>query len=55
MHVGYDATEIAAAVAAQLAHGPYPSSNIYYRPNASDTVVEILASAELYTQKRFFE
>ncbi|MFA5908737.1 MAG: UDP-N-acetylglucosamine 2-epimerase [Vicinamibacterales bacterium] len=54
-HVGYDATEIAAAVAAQLAHGPYLSSNIYYRPNASDTVVEILASAELYTQKRFFE
>lgn len=54
-HVGYDATEIAAAVAAQLVHGPYPSSNIYYRPNASDTVVEILASAELYTQKRFFE
>ena len=55
MHVGYDATEIAAAVAAQLVHGPYPASDIYHRPNASDTVVEILASAELYTQKRFFE
>ena len=54
-HVGYDAAEIAAAVAAQLAHGPYHSSDIYYRPNASDAVVNVLASAELYTQKRFFE
>ncbi|MDP2052212.1 MAG: UDP-N-acetylglucosamine 2-epimerase [Acidobacteriota bacterium] len=54
-HVGYDSTEIAAAVAAQLAHGPYPSSNLYYRPNASDAVVDVLASAKLYTQKRFFE
>jgi len=54
-HVGYDATEIAAAVAAQLAHGPYSASDLYYRPNTSDTVVDILASAALYTQKRFFE
>ncbi len=54
-HVAYDATEIAAAVAAQLAHGPYPSADLYYRSNTSDTVVDILASAELYTQKRFFE
>ena len=54
-HVGYDSAEITAAVAAQLAHGPYPSSNIYYRANASDAVVDVLASAKLYTQKRFFE
>ena len=54
-HVGYDSAEIAAAVAEQLAHGPYPSSSIYHRPNASDAVVDVLASVELYTQKRFFE
>ena len=54
-HVGYDPAEIAAAVAAQLAHGPYPASTIYHRDNASDAVVDVLASAELYTQKRFFD
>lgn len=54
-HVAYDATEIAAAVAAQLAHGRYPASDIYHGQNASDTVVDVLATAELYTQKRFFE
>jgi UDP-hydrolysing UDP-N-acetyl-D-glucosamine 2-epimerase len=54
-HVGYDSAEIAAAVAAQLAHGPYPSSHVYYRPNCSDAVVDVLASTDLYTQKRFFE
>ena len=55
INVGYDAPEIAAALASQLAHGPYPASHLYYRPNASDAVVDVLATAELYTQKRFFE
>jgi UDP-hydrolysing UDP-N-acetyl-D-glucosamine 2-epimerase len=54
-HVGYDSAEIAAAVAAQLAHGPYPSSDIYYRANCSDAVVNVLATSTLYTQKRFFD
>jgi UDP-hydrolysing UDP-N-acetyl-D-glucosamine 2-epimerase len=52
---GYDATEIAAAITLQLAHGRYPPSHIYYRPNASQTIVEVLATAPLYTQKRFFD
>jgi UDP-hydrolysing UDP-N-acetyl-D-glucosamine 2-epimerase len=54
-HAGYDAADIAAAIAVQLAHGRYESSPIYYRPNTSQAIVDVLAGAELYTQKRFFD
>jgi UDP-hydrolysing UDP-N-acetyl-D-glucosamine 2-epimerase len=54
-HVGYDAAEIGAAVATQLAHGRYEPSHLYYKPNASESIVDALASATLYTQKRFHE
>lgn len=54
-HVDYDAGTIQSAIRAQLAHGRYPSSDIYYRPDASQAIVDVLANAELYTQKRFFE
>jgi UDP-N-acetylglucosamine 2-epimerase len=54
-HVTYDAADIAAAIASQLAHGRYEPSHIYHRANASDTMVELLATTPLYTQKRFCE
>jgi UDP-N-acetylglucosamine 2-epimerase len=54
-HVPYDAAEIAAAIASQLAHGRYAPSTIYHRDNASDTIVELLATSPLYTQKRFHD
>src|SRR5688572_1908621 len=54
-HVGYDATEIGAAIATQLAHGRYEPSRIYYQDNASETITNLLATTKLYTQKRFFE
>ena len=54
-HVGYDAAEMAAAIAAQLAHGRYESSQLYHRANASDTMVDLLATTPLYTQKRFYD
>jgi len=53
VHVGYESNEIAGAVRSQLRHGRYASSSIYYRPNASQSIVDALASIELYTQKRF--
>jgi UDP-N-acetylglucosamine 2-epimerase len=53
VHVGYDRGEIAAAARRQIVHGPYPSSNVYHRAGASQTIVDVLAGAELYTQKRF--
>jgi hypothetical protein len=54
-HVPYDAAAIRSAVSAQVAHGRYPSSTIYYRPDTSDRILQVLATADLYTQKRFFE
>lgn len=52
-HVAYDPDRIVAAVRSQTRHGPYAPSNIYYRPDASQTIVDLLAGIELYTQKRF--
>jgi len=55
MHVGYDGDAIVDAVRRQVAHGRYPSSPVYYRPGASQAMVDVLAGVELYTQKRFCE
>jgi GDP/UDP-N,N'-diacetylbacillosamine 2-epimerase (hydrolysing) len=55
VHAGYDAEGIAAAITSQIRHGGYPPSHIYYQPGSSQTIVDVLASAELYTQKRFHE
>ena len=54
-HVGSDAADIAAAIAAQLAHGRYAPSNLYYRENTSDRIADLLATTPLYTQKRFYD
>jgi UDP-hydrolysing UDP-N-acetyl-D-glucosamine 2-epimerase len=53
MHVGYDASAIRSAVEAQLAHGRYAASHIYFQPGASQAIVDVLAGVKLYTQKRF--
>jgi UDP-hydrolysing UDP-N-acetyl-D-glucosamine 2-epimerase len=55
VHVGHDADEICRAVVAQVSHGRYPPSLIYYRPDASQAIVDVLASMPLYTQKRFHD
>ena len=54
-HAPYDIEQIKTALAAQLRHGRYPASDIYYRPGVSQTMVDILARVPLYTQKRFHE
>ena len=53
MHIAYDTAAIVGAVRAQLRHGRYEASHIYYKPGASQAIVDRLASIELYTQKRF--
>jgi UDP-hydrolysing UDP-N-acetyl-D-glucosamine 2-epimerase len=55
MHVAYDAASIREAIARQMAHGRYAPSTLYYRPNTSDQILDVLATAELYTQKRFHD
>src|SRR6478736_3966621 len=54
-HVGYSGADIGAAIATQLAHGRYEPSHIYFKEQASDTIVDLLATTPLYTQKRFYE
>jgi len=54
-HVSYDATEIGAAIATQLAHGRYEPSPIYFKDKASETIARLLADTPLYTQKRFHD
>jgi UDP-hydrolysing UDP-N-acetyl-D-glucosamine 2-epimerase len=53
VHAGYDRADIAGAISRQIAHGRYAPSHIYYRPGASQAIVDVLAGSELYTQKRF--
>jgi UDP-hydrolysing UDP-N-acetyl-D-glucosamine 2-epimerase len=55
VHVGYDGKAIGAAIDRQLRHGRYPSSDIYYRADASQQITDRLVDLELYTQKRFFD
>jgi UDP-hydrolysing UDP-N-acetyl-D-glucosamine 2-epimerase len=54
-HAADESGAILGAVRQQIAHGRYASSNIYHRPDASQTIVDLLAGLELYTQKRFFD
>ncbi len=55
VHVGYETGAIERAVQAQIRHGHYVPSNVYYQPDASGTIVDVLATIALYTQKRFHE
>ena len=54
-HVDYDPGAIAQAVRRQLQHGRYASSSIYHKPDTSQTIVDLLADLDLYTQKRFHD
>ena len=55
VRAGYSVDEIGDAVAWQLTHGRYAPSHLYFKPNASQAMVDVLTTVELYTQKRFHE
>jgi len=55
VRVGYDLEGIRRAVREQLAHGRYKPSHIYFKPDASQAMVDVLTRIDLYTQKRFHE
>ena len=55
MDIAYDGAALADAIARQLDHGPYPSSDIYHGHDTAETIAETLASIALYTQKRFHD
>lgn len=53
--VPYDANAIKKASERQLQHGPYPSSRIYFKPNTSKRMAEILSRVKLSSQKAFYQ
>jgi UDP-N-acetylglucosamine 2-epimerase len=55
VRVGYELEGIRRAVEQQLAHGRFEPSHIYFKPDASQAMVDVLTSIDLYTQKRFHE
>jgi UDP-hydrolysing UDP-N-acetyl-D-glucosamine 2-epimerase len=55
VHAACERGAILEAVRRQVAHGPYAPSYVYYRDAASQSMVHILSTVALYTQKRFCE
>ncbi len=53
--VDYDKTAIRKAIEFQLEHGPYPPSDVYYRPQASRRIAELVATVPLYIQKTYYD
>ncbi len=53
MDVSHNAAAIKRAVHEQLARGKYPSSDLYYKPNCSKEMVNILNRVTLHAQKKF--
>lgn len=54
IQVDYDLEQITEAIKSQLVKGRYPASQIYYKPDTSRRIVEILKQARPPIQKRFF-
>ncbi len=52
---GYEKKEIMQAIDRQVRHGAYAASDIYYKPNTSKKIVEILTKMPLQTQKKFYD
>lgn len=55
LNVGYDNQAIGEAIKRQINHGPYPSSSIYFQPDTSKKIAEILKKMEPSIQKMFFD
>lgn len=53
--VHYDSLAIKSAIDRQITHGPYAPSHTYYKPDTARRIVEVLKTAPLYTQKRFYD
>lgn len=55
LDVGYGKDEMLRAIRRQISHLPFPTSHLYYKPDTSKNIVNILNSAKLVSQKRFYE
>ncbi|MBI4992217.1 MAG: UDP-N-acetylglucosamine 2-epimerase (hydrolyzing) [Candidatus Harrisonbacteria bacterium] len=54
LDVGYSVNAIKKAIQSQLEHGKYQSSDLYYKPDGSKKMAEILTTVPLYSQKKFY-
>lgn len=52
---GYGRKDIVDAIRLQLAHGAYQSSNVYFKPNTSKKIVDVLNKIPLQSQKKFYD
>lgn len=55
MDASFDEAAVKASVKRQIVHGPYPRSDIYFKPDTSKRVAEILGKVALSVQKEFHE
>lgn len=55
LDIGYSESAIKKAIEKQLAHGLYPASKIYYKPNTSKKILEVLTKVKASSQKKFHE
>ncbi len=53
--VGYRSSEIKAAVQKQIKHGPYLKGSLYFQPNSSRKILEVLNKVKLTSQKKFHD
>lgn len=53
--VAYDRAAIEEAMRAQIAHGRYPASDLYFKTGTSKRMVDILGSVPLGMEKRFYD
>lgn len=52
LHCGYEPDDLEAAIRSQMTHGRYESSHLYGSGNAGFLISEVLATAELTTDKK---
>lgn len=53
--VGYEHAAIEDAVRAQIAHGRYPASDLYFKTGTSKRITDILGTVPLGMEKRFYD
>lgn len=53
--VGYGRKEITDAVTSQIAHGTYERSNLYFKPDTSKKIMDVLTKIPMQTQKQFYD
>ena len=54
IHVSHNAAEIQEAILDQIDNGKYPADELYFKPETSKNIAEILATTEVDLQKKLY-